>query len=220
MDTLKTSKEISLAMKGSNDPNFKRIHHYDHHIMLHIKDCIMKESCKSYFEIGTHFGHSLCTLLQSQYKSTFISCDLFRVGKGIAKDCKIKNVEKLANDNATLFNKNNYSFKILKANSNSPKTKQKIQELLPQGIDLFFIDGNHNYKPVRKDFNLYFPLVNSGGYIVFDDYHPLTTNKGSKRGCPIAINDITKQYADKLEVIGEARELYDSDNAAFIVKKI
>ena len=212
MDTLKISKQISLDIKGRNDPNFKRIHNYHHHCCLHIKDYIMKESCKSYFEIGTHFGHSLCTLLQSKYESTFISCDLFSVGKGISKDCTVKNVQKLANDNARLFNKNNYSFKILKANSNSPSTKHKVQKLLPQGIDLFFIDGNHHYKPVRKDFDLYFPLVNSGGYIVFDDYH--------LRGCGRAINDTTKQYADKIEVIGEARNLYDSENNAFIVRKL
>ena len=198
MDSLDISKKVAASMKGSDDPNFKRIHHYDHHVVLFIKDYILKEKCKNYFEIGTHFGHSLCTALQSKYKSKFVSCDLFDVGNSIAEDCQINNVEKLANDNASALNKNNYEFIILKDNSTLPDTKEKVKQLLPEGIDLLFIDGDHHYKTILIEFNLYYPLVNKGGYIVFDDYLPLSLN-GIDRECPKAINQIESKYKEDIE---------------------
>ena len=71
--TLDISIEISKTMGGCEDPNFKRIHHHNHHIVLYIKDYIMKEKCKNYFEIGTHYGHSVCNILQSRYKSKIVT---------------------------------------------------------------------------------------------------------------------------------------------------
>ena len=37
------------------------------------------------------------------------------------------------------------------------------------GIDFLFIDGDHTYEGVRRDFLDYSPLVNDGGIIVFHD---------------------------------------------------
>jgi hypothetical protein len=34
-----------------------------------------------------------------------------------------------------------------------------------------FIDGDHTYKGVKMDFEMYQELVKPGGFIVFDDYH-------------------------------------------------
>ena len=104
IENLKKTLDISLAtslnLQGSQDPNFRRIHHHNHHIVLYVKDYVMKEKCKNYFEIGTHFGHSLCNVLQSKYTSKFISCDLFLKGITIASDCKVDNVQILAQKNA------------------------------------------------------------------------------------------------------------------------
>ncbi len=220
--TLNISVNTSNNLIGRDDPNFKRIHHNHHHIVLYIKDYLQKEKCKNYFEIGTHFGHSLSNLLQSKYESKFVSCDIFDVGSSIAPDCKIKDVEALANCNAKLFNTNNYSYNILKSNSNSLQTRQEVMRLLPDGIDLLFIDGDHRYKSVVADFMLYYPLVNTGGYIVFDDYLPFIHN-GISRECPIAINDIVTtcnfegQSGTPSEFLKEESLL---DNSTYILKKI
>lgn len=37
-------------------------------------------------------------------------------------------------------------------------------------IDVLVIDGDHRYEAVKQDFDLYRPLVRSGGIILFDDY--------------------------------------------------
>jgi len=200
-ETLEISLKTSKEMFGSDDPNFRRIHHHNHHIVLYVKDYIMKERCKSYFEIGTHFGHSLCNILQSKYTSKVVSCDLFLRGHSIANDCEVRNIEELANNNVKKFNTSGYDCKILKGNSWSLEMFEKVKEEFPEGIDLLFIDGDHKRNGVMSDFQRYFPLVNSGGYIIFDDYLPLKIGNVN-RECPIAINDLVKKYENDLTVIG------------------
>lgn len=198
--SLETCQLIGTTMNGHNDPNFKRIHHYNHHIALAIKE-IMGDKCKVYCEIGTHFGHSLCTILQSKFNSKYISMDLFQVAKTIAPDCKIKDVHKLALSNAEKFNVNNYNVKILKGNSQIQKSLGKVKEFAPEGIDLLFIDGDHSYKGVVKDFELYFPFVNKGGIIIFDDYLPYK-HAGKDRQCPKAVDYLVNKYKNDLNIIG------------------
>ena len=225
--TLNISVQTANSIVGHDDPNFRRIHHHNHHIVLYIKDYIMKEKCKYYFEIGTHFGHSLCNVLQSAYPSKYVSCDLFLRGSSIANDCKISDIEGLARRNADKYNKNGYDCTILRGNSHSPEMLRRVQTEFPQGIDLLFIDGDHRRPAVIAHFERYFPMVNPGGYIVFDDYLPYVWN-GAKRECPIAINDLVNKYKSHLEVIGlvddlvgcnKLKNLNESKNCDFIVRK-
>jgi predicted O-methyltransferase YrrM len=37
-------------------------------------------------------------------------------------------------------------------------------------IDFLFIDGDHSYEAVKRDFNLYFDFIRPGGTIVLHDY--------------------------------------------------
>ena len=220
---------VAQNMFGSNDLNFKRIHHCNHHIALYIKDELMKDNCKTYFEIGTHFGHSLSTMLQSNYKSKYLSVDLFDIGNTIANDCKVKDVEKIANDNRKKYNIYNYECKILKGNSYSQKIVDKVKEYFPNGIDLLFIDGDHRYNGVINDFNSYFNMVNSGGYILFDDYLPYKKPNNDDRDCPKAIKYLIELNKDKIKNIGLVKDLCESNkykkidlnyNSVYIIKKL
>ena len=98
-DYLELTKNISINtsqnMLGHDDPQFKRIHHNFHHIVLYIKDYIMKENCKNYLEIGTHYGHSISNMLQSKYQSKYLGIDIFKRWG----DSKITNMEQLTSDN-------------------------------------------------------------------------------------------------------------------------
>jgi len=52
--------------------------------------------------------------------------------------------------------------------SSNPGDNYKIiEELGP--YDLIFIDGNHTYEGVKRDFEIYSPLLNLGGIIAFHD---------------------------------------------------
>lgn len=59
-------------------------------------------------------------------------------------------------------------------------------------MDLLFIDGDHSYDGISKDFEMYSPLVKKGGIIAFHDIvkHPLET------GCEVNKfwNEIKKKY--------------------------
>ncbi len=39
-------------------------------------------------------------------------------------------------------------------------------------VDVLFIDGDHTYEGVKKDFELYSSLVKVGGIIAFHDIYP------------------------------------------------
>ncbi len=59
---------------------------------------------------------------------------------------------------------------LMRANSHGESTLEKTKRLLAgHQIDLLFIDGDHAYEGVKKDWEMYSPLVRSGGLIVFHD---------------------------------------------------
>ena len=65
---------------------------------------------------------------------------------------------------------------LLQENSQSPATVAKAKEFLQNdAIDVLFIDGDHTYQGVKKDFELWSPLVRPGGLIFFHDILPHKT---------------------------------------------
>ena len=64
---------------------------------------------------------------------------------------------------------------LIRANSHSPSSLQKVESILKgETIDFLFIDGDHSYDGVKADFEMYGQLVRKGGLIVFHDIciHP------------------------------------------------
>jgi cephalosporin hydroxylase len=62
---------------------------------------------------------------------------------------------------------------LIRADSHDPKTFRELQTMIgPRGLDVLFIDGDHTYEGVRKDFERYRPLVSTGGWIGFHDIVP------------------------------------------------
>ena len=62
-------------------------------------------------------------------------------------------------------------FKLFIADSQIEETRDKVKEFCPE-YDLIFIDGDHSYDGVRRDFELYQELLSPRGYIVFHDIDP------------------------------------------------
>jgi predicted O-methyltransferase YrrM len=62
---------------------------------------------------------------------------------------------------------------LLTVDSHSPDTFREIQTILKSDLlDFLFIDGDHRYEGVKADFEMYSPLVRSGGLIGFHDIVP------------------------------------------------
>ena len=58
----------------------------------------------------------------------------------------------------------------LMVNSHLDSTKKDLVKLMNgKKADLLFIDGDHTYKVVKKDWEMYSPLVKKGGLVIFHD---------------------------------------------------
>lgn len=61
----------------------------------------------------------------------------------------------------------------LQKDSHQPETVKAVSDCLPDGkLDVLYLDGDHSYEGIKADFELFSPLVNSGGIIVFHDIVP------------------------------------------------
>jgi len=61
----------------------------------------------------------------------------------------------------------------LRMNSHSRQTLERVKKILgKEKLDFLFIDGDHSYEGVKKDFEMYSSLVRKGGIIVFHDIVP------------------------------------------------
>ena len=60
--------------------------------------------------------------------------------------------------------------------SHSERTRDLVAGLLGgREVDFLFIDGDHRYESVKRDFELYSPLVREDGLVAFHDVSPATT---------------------------------------------
>lgn len=90
---------------------------------------------------------------------------------------------------------------LIRADSHDPDTLESInQVLVHRKVDFLFIDGDHTYEGVKRDFEMYSPLVKEGGIITFHDIleHPPET------GCEVNRfwNEIKNNYK-YIEIVKE-----------------
>ena len=116
-------------------------------------------------EIGTRFGGTLLLLCRvSPPGAKIISMDLPSqpsLGLGYPRN-KIPLYLRFPKAAQRLY--------LLRADSHLPSTKQQVERILKNELlDYAFIDGDHSYEGVRRDFEMYSTLVRSGGLIAFHD---------------------------------------------------
>lgn len=62
------------------------------------------------------------------------------------------------------------TIRLIRGDSHQRKSLDTVRHLLAQQtLDFLFIDGDHTYEGVRKDFEMYSPLVKPGGFVAFHD---------------------------------------------------
>lgn len=63
--------------------------------------------------------------------------------------------------------------KLARADSHDPATVENVRQLLQgRSVDFLFIDGDHRYEGVKRDYEMYSKLVTPGGIIAFHDIAP------------------------------------------------
>lgn len=125
-------------------------------------------------EIGALYGVSLAILYNhgvSRYAQVEVAClDPFDGYYGQAIDAVLNSP---VNDltfmrNMQLANVPKENFHLIKHYSTDPAAIVAAGEL---SINLLVIDGDHSYEGVKFDFDNYYPLLQPGGYVIFDDYN-------------------------------------------------
>lgn len=70
-------------------------------------------------------------------------------------------------ENITRFGFKPNQVEIIAAKSEEPAL---VAHFSTRRLATLFIDGDHSYEGVKRDWELYSPLVAPGGYVIFDDY--------------------------------------------------
>lgn len=118
-------------------------------------------------EIGTAKGGTLYLWAQAAHEEAVLaSVDLpgGRFGGGYPEP-KAAFFEAFARPGQTI--------RLLRADSHAPECREAVRRAFDGApIDFAFIDGDHTYEGVRRDWNDYAPLVRPGGLVAFHDILP------------------------------------------------
>jgi cephalosporin hydroxylase len=77
---------------------------------------------------------------------------------------------------------------LIKGMSQNPKSLEQVKSITTE-LDFLFIDGNHMYEFVKRDYEMYSPLVRKGGIVAFHDIA-----KNEEGGVFNLWNDLKKNY--------------------------
>jgi predicted O-methyltransferase YrrM len=130
---------------------------------------VRKRRPRTVVEIGTHKGGTLFAWCQAaDPEALIVSIDLPQglFGGGYTR-AEARAFQEFARPGQRLH--------TLRRNSHSRWTAWRLRRLLRgRAIDFLMIDGDHTYEGVKRDWEMYEPLVTSGGLIAFHDIleHP------------------------------------------------
>ncbi len=135
--------------------------------IIRLLNILRKQNLRFILEIGTLKGGTLFLLSKISSKNALIiSLDLpggkYGGGYSILKTFLYKS-----------FALHQQKIHLIRANSHHKSTLKIINKILGSNkLDLLFIDGDHTYEGVKKDFNMYYPLVKKSGIIALHDIVP------------------------------------------------
>jgi len=125
---------------------------------------VLQRKPKVVVEIGTCHGGTLYLWCQAaDPAATLISVDLAagEFGGGY-RPCRAQLYQQFKLPGQTVH--------LVQADSHAAETFEKIRQLVgPRKVDFLFIDGDHTYEGVQRDFELYRPLLAEDGVIALHD---------------------------------------------------
>jgi predicted O-methyltransferase YrrM len=166
--------------------------------ILKLAETVMNLKPKFILEIGTANGGTLFlwTRIASE-DAHIISIDLpgGLFGGGYPK-CKIPLYKSFSKEKQKIY--------LITKDSHNPQTLKEVERILDgERVDFLFIDGDHTYKGVKKDFEGYSPLVREGGIIAFHDI--CSGSHECVGGVPKFWNEI-KQHFNFIEIVKDRNQ--------------
>lgn len=190
-------KELKRLVKKSYSNNIMqyistnmigRTFHHHCHILYDIRTLLGNEK-KIYTEIGCFNGGSLSLMLQHEFDTEIYTIDPLHL---------YQEQEQIVKNNIINFNKNNKLVHICKHYSTDDLFLKSLEDRNFK-TDILFIDGDHTYEVVQKDFYNFEKFVNIEGFIIFDDYLDYIYSPDVKKAVDDIINNIDKT---KYKIIG------------------
>jgi predicted O-methyltransferase YrrM len=105
------------------------------------------------------------------------------------------------------------SISLIREDSHKVETLEKLKAIIGNGkIDVLFIDGDHTYEGVKRDFNLYGGLVRKGGIIALHDVAVHTDEK-----CNVNLFwDELKKERKTVEIIEDPKQGWGGIGVVFV----
>jgi predicted O-methyltransferase YrrM len=88
---------------------------------------------------------------------------------------------------------------VMRADSHLGSTRDAVAQFFDGPIDLLFIDGDHSAAGVRRDYELYAPLLRPGGLIAFHDI--VDGAVGRVGGVPAFWREVRTELDDPRELV-------------------
>ena len=155
--------------------------------ILNLLSIVQKKKVSTMLEIGTWNGGTLFLFARTvNSDAKIISLDLpgGEFGGGFEK-FKIPFFSSFAQENQKIY--------LIRESSHLTSSLLKVESTLKgKELDFLFIDGDHSYNGVKRDFEMYSPLVRKGGLIAF---HDILVNPAETR-CEVHLfwNEIKESY--------------------------
>lgn len=144
-------------------------------------------------EIGTWKGGTLFLLTRvAAPDATLVSIDLPGNGFGSSYPARYKRLYEA-------FARERQVVRLVRRDSHDPETVEEVRKLLAGPIDFLFVDGDHSYDGVRRDYELYAPLVRPGGTIAFHDI--VAGDEAFVGGVPRFWRELKSQYEEVVEYV-------------------
>jgi predicted O-methyltransferase YrrM len=123
--------------------------------------------CRRILEIGTQHGGSLFLLAHvADPEALLVSVDLPHGEFGGGYPCWRAPLYRR-------FGQARQRIELIRGDSHADATRARVADVLGgELLDFLFIDGDHTYDGVKRDFELYRDLVRPGGLVAFHDITP------------------------------------------------
>jgi predicted O-methyltransferase YrrM len=201
---LRTPKELFDFVRGFNYRGIDITSWQKEAEIVSLLGLLQESQPRSVVEIGTASGGTLFMLTQvAAADATIVSVDL-PGGRLGGETSSLRHRYPLWRTRLYRgFARDDQTVHVIRADAHKVSTVRDVQRRLPAGsVDFLFIDGDHSYQGIRRDFEFYSPLVREGGLVAFHDIVPGGPGKhGDPGGVPVFWSEVRDGHRVEAEFV-------------------